>query len=340
MTITQQRLRTQRLTGPGFATPADAVRWFGAVQAQDYSGALWAVGMRTTGATERSVEQAVIDRKIVRSWPLRGTLHFTTPDDLRWMLKWIMPQTVARMARRFLAFELDGRTFARSAAVISKGLEGGRQLSRPAIYALLERAKISTKATRGSHILFRLAHDSLICFGARHGKQHTFALVDEWLPPSSRILDRDEALAELARRYFASHGPATLQDFTWWSGLLAGDARAAFELAGSPKPARGDAKVRSPHVVLLPSYDEYTVAYKDRSAALDPKHAVATRNGIFSPTILVDGRIAGLWSRRVTASGVSVALDPLGRVTRSQSRAIAEAAARYGRFVDRPVTLA
>jgi hypothetical protein len=334
--IAAQRLRSQRLAGRGFAAPADTVRWFGAVQAQEYWGGLWALGLRTTGATEASVEQAIAERKIVRSWPLRGTLHFTTPEDLRWMLKWLAPVTLARCASRFRQFELDAPIFARSAKAIVKALEGGQRLTRPQIYARLERAGVVAQGGRGSHILFRLANDGLICFATHEGRQPTFALLEEWLPVSP-LLDRDEALAELARRYFTSHGPATLQDFIWWSGLSAADARAAFALAGSPKPARADATVRSPHVLLLPPYDEYMVAYKDRSAALDPKHATATRNGIFSPTIVIDGRIAGLWTRRSDDAGVTILLQPLTRLNRSQSRATAAAATRYGRFLGRPV---
>ena len=279
-TIAQQRLRTQRLIGPGFAAPADAVRWFGAVQAQDYPGALWALGMRTKGATEASVEHAVATRTIVRTWPLRGTLHFVAPEDVRWMLTHFAPRTIGRAVLRFRQLELDARVFARSSALFVKALEGGRQLTRPKLYARLERAGIATGDNRGLHILWRCAHDGLICFGAREGRQQTFALLEEWVP-RAKTLDRDEALAELARRYFTSHAPATVQDFTWWSGLSAADARRAVEAAGAGAPylAAGTFAPRTaaprtshlpPHVLLLPPYDEYTVAYRDRSAALDP----------------------------------------------------------------------
>ena len=351
MEIAAQRLRAQRLSGPGCATPADVVRWFGAVQAQDYPGALWALGLRSTDATEASVEQALTDRAIVRTWPLRGTLHFVAPEDVRWMLTHFAPRTITRAALRFKQLELDERTLVRSAKVFVKALEGGRQLTRPKLYALLERAGIPTAGNRGLHILWRCAHDGLICFGAREGKQHTFALLDEWVP-RGKMLDRDEALTELARRYFASHGPATLADFIWWSGLSAPDARTGVELSGrtrgsaptlqprsaptSPGSARTMTKTRPPHVVLLPPYDEYTVAYRDRSAALDPKHAAAARNGIFSPTIVLDGRIAGTWTRRIEPDAASIALQPFTALTGATARAVAAAAARYGRFLGRP----
>jgi hypothetical protein len=350
VTIAQQRLRTQRLAGAGFRTPADVVRWFGAVQAQDYPGALWAVGLRTIGATEADVERAVAERTIVRSWPLRATLHFTAPEDLRWMLACFAPRMMARAVPRLKQLELDERTLSRSAAVLSKALRGDRQHSRPSLYARLERAGIRTGEGRGAHILWHCAHDGLICFGAREGNQHTFALLDEWIP-SSKTITRDEALAELARRYFTSHGPAALKDFIWWSGLSAGDARAGLALARPhlhkaaidgveywhAEPTRRS--VAPGHAVLLPPYDEYTVAYQDRSAALDPKHAAAARNGILGPTILLDGRIIGTWTRQLTSGEVTIALTPFAKLTGERRRAVAAAADRYGHFLGRPARI-
>jgi hypothetical protein len=336
MTTAQQRLRTQRLAGAGFDAPADVVRWFGAVQAQDSAGALWAIGMRTTGATATEVEQAITARAIVRTWPLRGTIHFVAPEDVRWMLTHFAPRTIARAAPRLRQLELDARVLAKSGAILVRALQGGRQLTRPRLYALLERAGIATRDSRGLHILWRCAHDGLICFAAREGKQHAFALLDEWVLRTG-MRDRDDALAELARRYFTSHGPATLQDFIWWSGLSAEDGRKAQELAGPfPDSARAHSRVRSPHAVLLPAYDEYTVAYRDRTAALDPAHAGAARNGIFSPTIVLDGRIAGTWTRRIEADAVTVALKPFAKLSRASARLVAREAARYGRFLGRP----
>jgi hypothetical protein len=337
MSTAQQRLRTQRLAGAGFDSPADVVRWFGAVQAQDSAGALWAVGMRATGATAADVEQAIAARAIVRTWPLRGTIHFVAPEDVGWMLTHFAPRTIARAAPRLRQLELDARVLAKSRAIFVRALQGGRQLTRPRLYALLERAGIVTRDNRGLHILWRCAHDGLICFAAREGKQPAFALLDEWVPRAG-MRDRDDALAELARRYFTSHGPATVQDFIWWSGLSAAEGRKAQELAGPlPDSAKTThSRVRSPHAVLLPPYDEYTVAYRDRSAALDPAHAGAGRNGIFSPTIVLDGRIAGTWTRRIEADAVTIALKPFAKLTGARARSVAAAAARYGKFIGRP----
>jgi len=351
--IARQRLRTQRLIGPGFAAPADAVRWFGAVQAQDYPGALWALGMRTKGSTEASIEHAVASRTIIRTWPLRGTLHFVAPEDVRWMLTHFAARTIARAASRFRQLELDARVLAKGAAIVVKALEGGRQVPRPRLLALLERAGIATAENRGIHVLWKCAHDGLICFGAREGKQHTFALLEEWIP-RAKTLDRDEALAELARRYFTSHAPATLQDFTWWSGLSPADARRAVEAAvvDAPRtphivPRQPDAAPSSSHraprtahpALLLSPYDEYTVAYRDRSAALDPKHAAAARNGIFGPTVVLDGRIVGTWKRRLDRDRVEIAVEMFAKLSGASARLIAREAARYGRFVGLPASL-
>ena len=343
--LARQRLRAQHMTGSGFATPAEAVAWFGAVQAQDYPGALWAVGLRTKNATERLVEHAISDRSIVRTWPLRGTLHFVAPADVRWMLKYLAPRMVARAASRHTQLGLDDRIFARSATLLANALVGGRQLTRPAVYRLLESARISTRDSRGLHILWRLAHDGVICFGAREGTQHTFALLDEWVP-AGRTLERDEALAELARRYFTSHGPATLQDFTWWSGLAAADAKSGLEIASAHlqremiggqaywiASTMSTARIHSPTAWLLPPFDEYTVAYQDRRAVLAPKFAARAGNGIFSPTLIVDGQVVGTWARTIGQRGVAITTSPFRKLVGAETRAVDAAVKRYRRFI-------
>src|SRR5262249_41454511 len=301
--ITHYRLPNQRLSGAKFESPAEVVRWFGAVQAQDYLGSLWAIGLRMQNASEKAVEQAIAERTIVRTWPMRGTLHFVAAEDARWMLKLLTPRVIARSPSRHRELSLDERVFRGAREIFVKALSGGRQLTRTALYELLHARGINTKDGRGLHILGQLAHEGLICFGARDGKQPTFALLDEWLP-QHKSRERDEALAELAERYFTSHGPATLQDFAWWSGLTTADARDGLEMAKrrlAPETINGQtywlasstpaAKDAAPIAYLLPAYDEYTVAYKDRSAALNPDYAKHANYGpgIFNPTIVLDG---------------------------------------------------
>lgn len=347
MDIPQQRLLNQHLAAPTFTDPHDVVRWFGAVQAQDYLGSLWAIGLRMQQATDRIIERAIADRTIVRTWPMRGTLHFVAAEDIRWILALTAPRMLARMAGRFRQLELDDTVFDASRTLLTNSLQGGNQLTRDVIYKLLESNGISPAGQRGIHILGRLSLEGTICFAAREGKQFTFALFDEWVGESRR-LERDEALAEMTKRYFTSHAPATIQDFVWWSGLTVKDARAGLELVGRSLVGEiidGRAYWLSPDPIqpagtstmgyLLPYYDEYTVAYKDRSALLDPEFARLTTsgNGILYPTIVVDGRVVGTWRRTIKRDAVVINLQPFGGLTDAQMQTIGAAADRYGKFL-------
>jgi hypothetical protein len=203
--IARLRLEAQRVSAPRFTRPEELVSWLGAVQAQDYLGALWAVGLRTEMAREADVERALAEGAIVRTWPMRGTLHFVAAADARWMVELLAPRRISGAASRFRQLGLDDATFTRAGRVLEKRLAAG-PLTRPRVYDALEQARISTAGQRGIHILWRLAHETRICFGPREGKQPTFVLFDAWLPDARR-LPRDEALAELAVRYFRGHGP-------------------------------------------------------------------------------------------------------------------------------------
>jgi hypothetical protein len=349
--IARQRLAGQRLGGTSFEKPGEVVAWLGAVQAQDYLGALWAIGLRMRTAVEAEVERAIADRTIIRTWPMRRTLHFVAAADVRWMLRLLTPRVVAAVAPRLQQhFDLDEAAFARSRGVLARALEGGRQLARNSMYEALEAARIHTGSGRGLHILSRLAQDGFLCFGAREGRQQTFALLDEWSPPVGKTLERDEALAELASRYFKSHGPATLQDFAWWSGLKAADARAGLEMVksrfvketidgrdywlSSSAPA---VKEKMPGVHLLPAYDEYTVAYKDRSAVLDPAYAKEVNNGygILSPVIVAKGQVVGTWKRTFKRDAVTITPSPFRKFNAEAARSFDEAASRYRKFLNK-----
>ena len=327
--VARQRLHSQLLAGNPAATPHDTVAHFGAMQAQDYLGALWAVGVRTLGARERDVERAIEQRQIVRCWPMRGTLHFVAAEDVRWMLNLLAPCVLKRHRPRLQReFEIDARVLRRGRTLLERALQGANALTRPEIYALLDKAKIATGKSRGLHILFALAQEGLICFGARRGKQPTFVLLDEWVP-ASKPKPREEALAELAKRYFTSHGPATIADFAWWSGLTTTEAKEALSLAGSIEHAH--AAKWNAH--LLPPFDEYTVAYKDRSAVLDPTDAkrVNAGGGIFHAIAVVNGQVVGTWKRELRDGTVTVM--PFRDLTARESRALDKEAARYAGFL-------
>jgi hypothetical protein len=340
-------MRQQRIGHNAFASPAAAVHWFGAVQAQDYLGSLWAIGLRTRDATEASIEQAVTERSIVRTWPLRGTLHFVAAEDVRWMLSLCTPRTLTRNARRLKQeYGIDSRLIARSGKVLTDALRGGNCMSRPDLYRRLESARIATGGSRGLHLLWWHAHERLICLGPRSGKQQTFVLLDEWLSATPQR-SHEDSLAELARRYFTSHGPATVRDFAWWSGLAAADAEAAREMVANELAAvtvDGQTYWQSPGATatrvkagchLLPAYDEYTVAYQDRSAVLSGEVAARadSGHGIFHPAMVIDGQVAGTWSRELKKTAVAITCRPFARIDRRQSQLLAAAAQRYAAFL-------
>jgi hypothetical protein len=352
--IVQRRLYTQRLAGSRFQTPADVVAFFGAVQAQDFLPAMWALGLRTEGATEPIVEQATIDRQLVRTWPLRSTVHFVTPADIRWMLELSAPRALKENARQ-RELGLDKATFAQARKVIESALRDGQPQPRPALRQALDDAGISTAGQRGIHILGRLAQEGLICIGPRAGKQQTFVLLDAWLPPV-KPLSRDEALAELARRYFTSHGPAQDKDYVWWSGLAAAEARAGLEMAKSllaqetidgevywfdPAAPVGD-DFPSPRSHLLPFLDEYLVAYKDRRAAslLEYNWLVDSGNIIFHQPILLDGQVAGIWTRKLNKGSVVIATKLFRSLAKDEMNALITAAERFGAFLGLSAELA
>jgi len=329
------------------------------VQSQDYAAGKWAIGLRLANATDADIEQAIADRAIVRTWPMRRTLHFVAAADVRWMLALTATRADAGFASRYRQLELDGDTFKRSAEALIKALSGGRSLARPALHRVLQEAGIATAGggpldsgqTRGLHILGHHAMTGLICYGPHQGKQPSFVLIDEWVP-KSRTLSREEALAELAKRYFTSHGPATVQDFVWWSGLTVRDAKLGIELAGgalveetidgrdywlapSPVPVRK----RSSAAYLLPPWDEYTVAYRDRSAVVAPEHAgLAQSGGLFRPIIVVNGRVVGTWKASVDKGAVSVTPTPFDNAEGGDEDAFTAAARRYAKFLSLPLT--
>lgn len=346
MNVGRLRLANQHVTRPVFDDPGDVVRWLGAVQAQDYLGGLWAVGLRTRNATESTVEAAIARRAIIRTWPMRGTLHFVAAEDARWMLGLLTPRVIASAAGRHRQLELDAAVFRRAARVAERALVGNPPLRRDALYELWSAAGIATEGSRGLHILGYLAHTGLLCFGPRAGKQHTITLLEEWVP-AARTLARDEALGEIARRYFTSHGPATVQDLAWWSGLTMADARAALEQvkAGLVRelvdgreywlPSTEVRRASSGPAHLLPAWDEFTVAYRDRDAILDPAHAreVNAGGGILKPVVVVGGQVVGTWQRTLAKGEVVVRprmFDGRGAV---RNPGVAAAVRRYARFL-------
>jgi len=335
--IALQRLHSHLLGDNAYDAPHEVVAHFGAVQAQDYHAMLWALGVRTRGAGQSDVERAIAQRRIVRCWPMRGTLHVVAAEDVRWMLELLAPRVLARERWRIERdFELDAKTLRRGRTLVERALRGGRTLTRAELYAALEKGGIAAGGGRGLQVIFTLAHERVICFGPRQGKQPAFVLLDEWVP-ASPPKPREEALAELARRYFASHAPAGAGDFVWWSGLTVKEAKEAIALSGVHLDG-GDSAAAPPSVHLLPPFDEYTVAYKDRAAILDPAFArrLNAGGGMINAVVVIDGRVAGNWKRSLVRDSVAVTVAPFHPLAKREARAVEREAARYAAFLGRP----
>jgi hypothetical protein len=346
--LLRRRLATQQLASPALRSPLELVRHLGAVQAQDYPGGLWGIGLRLAGATQADVERAIESAEIVRTWPMRRTLHFVPGEDARWMVRLLAERQLAGAGYRYRALGLGDDDFARAARVLTRALRGRPRLTRAAAYEALRKGGVAPEGQRGMHVLAHLAQAGLICCGPREGSQPTFVLLEEWVP---RAADppRDEALATLARRYFGGHGPATLHDFVWWSGLRVAEARRAIEAAGSAlvEERHGEvslwasadtdavaARARTP-AALLPPWDEYLVAYRDRAAPTRtlPAQLASPLQYLGKPLLLVAGQVRGAWRRQVRPSAVRVTLEPWAELAPGERRALRRAGARYREFL-------
>ncbi len=348
------RLHGQCIASPKAADPAAVVRHLGAMQAQAYGQALWAIGLRTQGATAASIEQAIADRTIVRTWPMRGTIHFVPAADARWMLRLSCARMLARTRRRHEQLELNTDITERCVETLTHALQGGITLRRSEMMAVLENAGISTTGQRGYHLLWYAAQTGLICMGPIQNNEQTFVLLDEWVP-GARELSREEALAELAKRYYTGHGPATVHDFAWWAGLTVTEAKSGLEAAKAglvseqmkgkeywwPTESPGDESLNQREVFLLPGFDEYLLGYQDRSAVLaaeDADKIVPGRNGVFLPTIVVRRQVVGTWKREIKRGTVEMTINPFVQPVDWDGQVI-EAAHEYGAFHGRPVSV-
>jgi hypothetical protein len=353
--IARLRLRRQHLTGTPLPTPEAVVGWLGAVQAQEFGVAKWSIARRSRGrVTSADLDRALAASRILRTHLFRATWHFVLPADLRWLLRLIGPCVRARAESYYRRNGLTDAVFERSRAVLREALAGGRQLVRQEIAAAFTRGRVDTDGLNLRLLLLQAELDQVLCSGALRGNHQTFALVDDLVPPAAPIPE-DEALVELTRRYFSSHGPATLKDFIWWSSLPAARARRGLELlkkqglrpleAGGlthwmlEAPARR--AITEAPVHLLQPYDEYIIGYTEsRNVLAVAGPPVAPIRAPRHPNALIrDGQRIGSWR---TAPGADEAVveahltRPLDRTTRSALEAEVE---RYGRFLQRPVRL-
>jgi hypothetical protein len=350
--IVRLRLRNQRLTRTDLRTPVEVVSWLGAVQAQDYPGAAWAVGLRARGITADDVGRAFDDGRILRTHVMRPTWHFVAPADIRWLLALTGPRVNRVCSHYYRKAGLDEKILTRSRRTIERALRDGQHLTRPELGAALRRIGIDVRGTDLAFVVLRMELDCVVCSGPRRGTQFTYALLEERVP-RARTFTRDEALAELTRRYFASHGPATLRDYVWWSGLTVRDARAGLDMLRNTLTetvidgltcwflsSNPGARLPSPTVHLLPTYDEYLIAHKDRDFVKDVASAErAQARPEFQYLVTVDGKIRGTWKPTLVRGTADIAVRLYRPLNADEEQAVAAEAARYGRFVALPVNL-
>jgi len=353
--ICQQRLRNQHLASQTLKDPVEVLKSLVAIQGQDYAGAKWALAQRTRNCTNDQMEQALTDGRILRLHVMRPTWHFVSADDIRWLVELTAPRVQAACSSYFRKAGLDDKFLRRTNKVITKALSGGRELTRAELRDAVVSSGIEPgDSTRFGHILLRAEIDGLICSGARKGNQFTYALLAE-RAPQSRILECDEALGEITSRYFSTRGPATVHDFVWWSGLKIADARRGIEINGRRLQTRSindrqywfcAEKVPSKQslarrVHMLPLYDEYFIAYKDRSAAVHPdaNRLQGKTSLVFDPPMVMDGRSVGVWERVLGRSSVKIKLQPFIHLKSRDRADFREAAASYAEFLGKDLEL-
>ncbi len=322
------------------------------MQAQDLPGVVWSIGVRSPATTAADVDGAFNRGEIVRSWPMRGTLHLTAAEDLGWMLALTGQRALRSLATRHRQLGIDEQAAGGAGEVAAAVITARGGATRAELFAAFEEAGISTAGQRGVHLLGRLCHTGLLCQGPLRAGDQLFVLMSEWIP-HTRTLAGEEALAEFVLRYFTGHGPATLADFCRWTKLPLGHARTGLaavrhRLEELPlgdtvmwmRPGLREATTGT--TFLLPGFDELILGYADRSATLPEQYAEAIvpgNNGVFQPTVVVDGRVIGVWRRKRTTAGVTVTPLLFEPLPGSHLSGLEFSAQRYAAFLGSAVTL-
>ncbi|MDR3218167.1 MAG: winged helix DNA-binding domain-containing protein [Dysgonamonadaceae bacterium] len=310
-TIATIRLRSHLLTHPVFRTPKEIVSWMGAMQAQDYNMAKLAIGVRLPGSTDKLIEEAYNKGEILRTHVMRPTWHFVTPEDIRGMLRLSADKIKSSSRSRDRDLGITEALYEKSNRLIRKTLEGDKHLTRKELAVVFNKAGLSADTACMTHFMMRAEVEALVCSGRMQGKEHTYTLLEERVP-SCPLPTKEEALAKLARNYFSSHCPATIQDFVWWSGLSLSEAKTGLEAVKQDfftekikeqtywiAQSFGNNPPAEDSTFLLPAFDEYIIAYRDRTAVLpSANHSKAvSSNGIFRPVIIVNGQVVGVWKK-------------------------------------------
>lgn len=349
--IANLRLYSQQIAGTKIHSPKEMVAWMGAMQAQDYHMAKWAIGARLPNSTDKEIEIAMDKGQIIRTHLMRPTWHLVSADDIYWMLELTAPHVKSSMNSSANLLGLTSQVISKCNKIIEKALLNGNHLTRDELMQLLNKAKISTDSFRPIHIMFHAELNGIVCNGIRRGKNNTYALLEERVP-KKKALPREEALAKLAHRYLSSHGPATLKDFIWWSGLPVKDARNALEIVKSKFVSEkiGEEtywfsnsvpiqKKENQSVYLLPAFDEFLISYKDRSASfpLGNHKKAFTNNGIFRPIIIINGHVTGIWKRTVNKDAVLIETDYFQSHNKATRNLIESSAKSFGNFIEKSI---
>ncbi|MEI6712526.1 MAG: winged helix DNA-binding domain-containing protein [Verrucomicrobiota bacterium] len=357
MTITTQDLIAMRMAalrlheGVRATCVLELVRSMGALQAQDYESGLWAIGVRIQKVTRSDVEQSIAKREILRTWSMRGTWHFVPATDAAWMQQLMATRVMPSIIKRSADFGFDERQVSRARDIVISALSGGLSVARETLIDRMGSAGVNTFEQRGNHLVRRFGNEGLICNAVIEGKEPTFVLLNEWVPKPT-LMDEEQALATLALLYFSSHGPATVNDFVWWTGLTKAHTQRAIQANGCKLKSAFCEDVeywfapeieplKPSDVELLPAFDEHLLGFKDRSHVLAPHHSESVcpgGNGVFRPTLVANGQVVGLWKRKETAKKVQLDLQPYTKLSSRITTAVAHASNRYADFLGKPVT--
>lgn len=345
--IAIERLESQNMSSNKIRSPAELVSWLVAVQAQEYENAKWSIGLRLRCKSDNYIEKALRTKKIVRTWANRGTLHFVNSKDIKWMLKLVAPRLIKRNFRRYRELGLDEETLSKAVTILEESVSGTKGIKRSILKDILKENNISVDGQRFTFMLQRASLNGLIHQGTSVKNDPMYhSLMD--LP--SPQMTHNEALSEFSKRYFYSHGPATIKDFVWWSGLTVKEAQTGLKSAESElnsydignkiywsKIGRKWKDQTLPNVKLIPQYDDYLLGYKDRGASIDEttKEFLQPKYGRFNPVILVNGTVTGTWKRKISGNKVFFKLNHFRSLTSQENKALISEINNYSMFIDK-----
>jgi hypothetical protein len=347
--VLRSRIFTQRLAGPKLSRPEDVVRLLVAVQSQECAHGFWSVGMRTRGSAYVDVQSAFDEGRILRTHMLRTTWHFVTPEDIRWILAETSPRVLVAFGSSFRQHGLDDRAQRKTGDLVVEMLEGGVYLTRKEIGAELERHGVPTAGQRLAYIVMSAELRGLICSGPMRGAQHTYAVLDERVPPGLTY-EADEALTEIAVRFFAGHGPASLRDLTRWSSLTVADAKTAIAAAEGDRldsrevdgqtlwfdPAARKPRKMALSAYLLPLYDEAMLTYPRLSFPVAPGHPHPPDMDLFIGSVIVGERNVGTWRRTIVGRRLTIQTDLAPGLGEEHRAAVKSAVDQLSVFLGHP----